>query len=238
MKEKSLGPFTISRWHKSISARLTSGDGEDPGTELVFTCFGRALIIRLPDFLKPAGDDPREYGFNLFDQGNGYDFFFLYFGPQTCDSLTRKSWHKFLPWKEWTIIRSSIYRPDGSRFYTRDEKERSYDGYFKAKKDCPASTFEFLDYDGEKITATCLTEEREWTRGDGWFSWLKYFFENKVRRSLDISFSAEVGPQKGSYKGGILGHGIEMLPGENQEAAFRRYCEKEQRGGFKIEFIK
>lgn len=42
--------------------------------------------------------------------------------------------------------------------------------------------------------------------------------------TLDLEFSSEVGRRKGSWKGGTLGHGIEMLPGELHEAAFRRYC--------------
>lgn len=45
-----------------------------------------------------------------------------------------------------------------------------------------------------------------------------------VRRSLDIQFSGETGTRKGSWKGGTVGHSIDMLPGELHEAAFRRYC--------------
>lgn len=43
---------------------------------------------------------------------------------------------------------------------------------------------------------------------------------------LDLRFSEEVGPQKGSWKGGTIGTGCDMLPGETPEQAFRRYCEK------------
>lgn len=75
--------------------------------------------------------------------------------------------------------------------------------------------------------ATCKVEEREWHRGEGWFKWLKWFYPAKIKRSLDLSFSAEVGPQKGSWKGGTLGHGIDMLPNETVEDAFRRYCSME-----------
>ena len=34
----------------------------------------------------------------------------------------------------------------------------------------------------------------------------------------------ETGSKKGSWKGGTIGHGIDMLPGELHEGAFRRYC--------------
>jgi len=105
----------------------------------------------------------------------------------------------------------------------------------------PKACFEFEDYDGKKIVAATHIEEREWKRGTGWFKWLSLIWSNKVSRSLDIRFSEEVGPEKGSWKGGTLGHGIEMLPGELHEAAFRRYCEQEHRAKsrkFRIKFLK
>ena len=68
------------------------------------------------------------------------------------------------------------------------------------------------------------SEERQWKFGTGWFKWLSLFRKDRVRRSLDIDFSREVGREKGSWKGGTIGHGIEMLPGESNEQAFRRYC--------------
>lgn len=83
-------------------------------------------------------------------------------------------------------------------------------------------------------------EEREWKFGTGWFRWLSWFRKPKVSRSLDIRFSEEVGKDKGSWKGGKVGHGIDMLPGELHEAAFRRYCEKEHSakdGKYRVTFV-
>ncbi len=91
------------------------------------------------------------------------------------------------------------------------------------------------------IVATCVIEEREWHRGAGWFKWLKWFYPRKIRRSLDLKFSAEVGPEKGSWKGGTIDHGIEMQKGETPRQAFERYCSKEHdaRHGrkYRIRFI-
>ena len=67
-------------------------------------------------------------------------------------------------------------------------------------------------------------EEREWHFGTGWFKWLSWFRPRKIRRSLDLRFSGETGDRKGSWKGGTLGHSINMLAGEMHELAFRRYC--------------
>ena len=49
------------------------------------------------------------------------------------------------------------------------------------------------------------------------------------------------GPEKGSWKGGTMGHGIDMVAGELHESAFRRYCETEQQARygktFRLTFI-
>lgn len=91
---------------------------------------------------------------------------------------------------------------------------------------CPSASFDFLDFDGELITAKTHIEEREWRFGEGRFKWLSLFRKPMIRRSLDIDFSKETGRRKGSWKGGTVGHSIDMLPGELHEAAFRRYCAK------------
>ena len=99
-------------------------------------------------------------------------------------------------------------------------------GYLDTTDSKIISIDEVADYDDEEITATTYTEEREYKKGTSWCKWLSLFIRPKVVRALDISFSAEVGPRKGSWKGGTVGHGIDMLPGENHESAFRRYCKK------------
>jgi hypothetical protein len=90
---------------------------------------------------------------------------------------------------------------------------------------CPSLTLAFTDFDGERLTARTRIEEREWRLGTGWFKWLSVFRKPMIKRSLDIRFSGETGREKGSWKGGTIGHGIEMLPGELHASAFRRYCD-------------
>lgn len=228
--DKSWGPFTLGSWYKNFSLRLSSGGGDEEyeSNHILATGFSRALRIKIPSFLKPYGEKydqyPVEYGASLCGEGEGYDFLQLFFGPQTHDSSTTKSWSKFLPWKQWDCVRSSVYTPDGAHFAM--QKKGKFDDFMAEKEKCPASYFKFEDYDGEVITATCKIEEREWHRGEGWFKWLKYFWPAKVRRSLDLWFSSEVGPGKVSWKGGTLGHGIDMLKGETPKQAFVRYCGK------------
>lgn len=259
--DRNFGPFTLARWTKRFAVMLSSGDEEEgPAINTLTICgFGWALRTRLPRIIQPwrirheAHWDAdtiarlgrnhyfvtheREYGFALSDMGNGYDFLQVHFGAQTHDSETTMDWCKHLPWKQWDCVRSSVYAPDGAHFAT-EERGKFFD-FMRTKEQCPTVSFGFEDYDGEMIVATCMIEEREWHRGEGWFKWLKWFYPAEIRRSLDIKFSAEVGPEKGSWKGGTLGHGIDMMKGETPRQAFERYCEKphERKGKtFKLRF--
>ena len=95
----------------------------------------------------------------------------------------------------------------------------------KAAK-APAKSFRSLICDGEELTASTNIDEMEWRFGTGWSNGgCPGSVRNKIRRSLDIRFSAKPANAK-VVKGGTLGHGIDMLPGEMHEAAFRRYCQE------------
>jgi hypothetical protein len=260
--DRNWGPFTLAPWKKRFALVLSSGDEEDgPAINaLTINGFGWALRIQLPKLIEPLRiqreahwdaetvkrlgrnhyfvTHERKFGFCLSDMGNGYDFLQVYYGPETGDSDTTKSWCRHLPWKQWRCVRTSVYAPDGTHFAS-EEKGKFFE-FMRVKENCPTVSFGFEDFDGEMIVATCMIEEREWHRGEGWFQWLRWFWPEKVRRSLDIKFSAEVGPEKGSWKGGTIGHGIEMLAGESPRQAFERYCsnQKDRKGRkFSLRFI-
>lgn len=240
--DKNLGPITIGKWTKTFELVIRSGDDEDSSNSLLAVGFGWAIRVKIPRLIKPFGkyrEHSQTYGLSLSNMGNGYDFFQLYYGPQTHDSSTTKSWCKHLPWKQWRHIRHSIYTPMGDHFYT-EQRGADFREYWNKKESCPKSYFGFEDFDGELVVATCTIEEREWQKGEGWFKWLRFFNKPKIVRSLDLVFSAEVGPEKGSWKGGTIGHGIDMLEGEIPEAAFKRYCEldhERKRKHYKLRFI-
>lgn len=263
--DKNFGPFTLGKWSTTFSAYIESGNDEDPESAVIIIAFGWALRMRVWNWLcrpwrarwvecnwdaetiKRLGRSgyweihERRFGLSLSDMGNGYDFFQLFFGSQTDDSSTTKSWSRHLPWKQWQSVRYSVYAPDGI-FYASEMRghPNAFIDFWDTKKYCPSSSFRFEDYDGELIVATCVIEEREWHKGVGWFKWLKWFSKPKIRRDLDLQFSAEVGPEKGSWKGGTIGHGIDMLPDESPIEAFRRYCAKtHQRNGkeYSLRFI-
>jgi len=238
-----------SPWRNFRLAWRSSGDNHDdfehdPKHNVITgDLFGWIFSIRMPNIIKPhcikhtpewdqATIDRlgrnyfyeyvrREYGFSVFE-----GHFVLRFGTQTDDSRSTKSWSCFLPWTEWRHIRHNYYDRFGRVFGPNQAKIKDYDWSFADT--VPKVVFNIDDYDNERVTATTYIEEREWKFGTGWFKWLSLFRKNMVRRSLNISFSSEVGKKKGSYKGGTIGHSIDMLPRELHETAMKRYCEKHE----------
>lgn len=247
------GPFTYARdrgTYRPLAIVVGSGDVDDnPGCRLRVSGFGHTLIIALPPIIKPwrqkvvagswdaatvarLGRDwywnthEREYGFS-YSEG----FLQVFLGRQTNDSSTEQSWSKFLPWTQWRHVRRSFYGLAGEHVATLPDTGQSYlgnpgrwDRERAIEEATPTVTFAFRDFDDETLTARTRIEEREWRFGTGWFKWLSLFRCPKIKRSLDIRFSGETGKRKGSWKGGTIGHGIEMLPGELHKDAFRRYC--------------
>jgi hypothetical protein len=63
--------------------------------------------------------------------------------------------------------------------------------------------------------ATCSIEKRKWHRK--WFPFL-----TKVSQVIDVDFSDEVGERTGSWKGGTVSCGYEMLPDETIEMCLCR----------------
>lgn len=174
----------------------------------------------------------RELGFSYCRSGGVGDggFLNIFLGRQTHDSSTEHRWSCFTPWNNWRHVRHSFYGLDGSHFWTESNETNRLKGEEKwralrdAEQACPSRTFAFKDFDGEELTAKTRIEERQWELGTGWFKWLSRYKKPIIHRSLDIEFSGETGKRKGSWKGGTIGHSIEMQPGELHESAFRRYC--------------
>lgn len=265
--DKYFGPFTYAttKW-KAWRCMLNSGGGDsDNPTRNSLTIYLGGHIVRvwLPTILKPHRvrhelspeymqklkttksfyfeDFDREYGF-CYSEGSLH----VHYGAQTHDSRTNKTKVWFLPWTEWRHVRYSVYDLEGKHFGTvldKDDRQRGirmYESQRKLDAEVPKVKFLLRDYDGVEITATTFVNERQWKRGTSWCSWLSLFWPDQICRSLNITFSGETGPEKGSWKGGTIGTSIEMLKGETHEDAMRRFCTQEHRsknGKFKMEFV-
>lgn len=241
------GPFLYAKGKSAGHAIVvSSGDGDEyRGARLRLSVGGHTFLLALPAVLVPPhrrkvfpnwdaemvarlgrnwywDTTEREFGVSLC-----HGLLMFRYGRQTHDSSTEKSAGFFLPWTQWRHVRHSFYSADGTLLRSFvDGVDRSWDDEYAFQKSIPTVDFKFDDFDGERIVAKTKIEEREWRFGTGWFKWLSWFRPAKIKRSLDLEFTAEVGRRKGSWKGGTLGHGIEMKPGETVEETFRRYCDE------------
>jgi len=66
--------------------------------------------------------------------------------------------------------------------------------------------------------ATVYVEEREWR----WRWFQKLAWPRKIHRSINVDFSDEVGERSGSWKGGTIGCGYDLMPEESAEDCLRR----------------
>jgi hypothetical protein len=183
--------------------------------------------------------DARSYGFSLGgcgDIGNS-SFLQVHYGRQggsAMDSAIEQRWSCFLPWTQWRHVRHSFYGLEGELIHHEPtepmgrlgdaEWRKRWDEKQSREAAVPTMSFIFEDFDGERLVARTRIEEREWRFGTGWFKWLSLFRRPKIQRSLDIAFSGETGKRKGSWKGGTVGHSIEMRHDDTHFQAFSRYC--------------
>lgn len=255
--DKHFGPFTYaySKTYRPLGVYLNSGGGEDdgePACSLRLSAFGVTLFCELPAVIKPYRTHvktpsggywdvhPTEYSVSLNEGGH----LSVHHGAQTHDSSTSKYWGCFLPWTQWRMVAHRVYSADGvlqGDVHTFGRAFENWERRHALIEATPKAVFVMRDFDDEVIEVTTYIEEREWWFGEGWFKWLAWFRPRKIRRSLDLRFSSETGPDKGSWKGGTTGTGIDMLPGEEAEAAFRRYCDEEHRArgarSYKVTYV-
>lgn len=145
----------------------------------------------------------------------------------------------FIPWRNRRFIRKSYYDVISQKhlktFYESDRIKARKDGFssweeeHKYEDSYKHMVATFNDFDGEEIKAKCRIEEMEWRWGTGYFKWLSWFTKPFIRRTLRINFDKETGYEKGSWKGGTIGHGIDMMPGESAQSAFNRYAAETDR---------
>lgn len=262
--EKVFGPlrFAVISW-RAFRLVLESHGDDSPWNTLTIHISKLIISVTLPPMIPPKctkvkaiyWDDAtiarlgrdwywdqqeREYGFSVCD-----GHFIIYYGIQPGDSKLDQHWSCFLPWTQWKFVRFSLYQPDGTHFYTKLEGQgargiEAFEEQQLAEEQVGKVHFAIRDFDGEPIIATTHVEEREWLFGTKWCKWLSWFCKPKIRRCLKIKFSSETGREKGSWKGGTIGHSTDILPDETPDQAFVRYCEQEHRsksGPYRLELV-
>lgn len=122
---------------------------------------------------------------------------------------------------EWTFVRHEVLAADGWKLRSNNVMDKSG----------PAMQTENFSYryvlkngQVQNRTATVGIERRAWR--PRCLKWTSLF--EKVSTVIDVRFSDEVGERTGSWKGGCIGCGYDLLPGESAEQCLRR-MEKERK---------
>jgi hypothetical protein len=140
-----------------------------------------------------------------------------------------------MPWG-WTWQRSSYLMADGRTWAHELARYRSRHDSVPVEIGINPNTFFFFAQDiprwqrefsyryvlrngtVQERVATVTITEMEWRMR--WLCWLPW--PRKVRRSIDVSFSDEVGERSGSWKGGCTGCSYDLRKNETAEECLRR----------------
>lgn len=148
---------------------------------------------------------------------------------QSSDPWWRKTLYRDFPWalrwhstevlKEIVSGHESIWREDRKSRIGRDSFEVMREQEAAEKAVSTIWTYRYVLKDGtlQEVQATIHLERRVWKA-----RWYPIIPITKSRTSIDVKFSDEVGEGKGSWKGGTIGCGYDLLPGETALECLRR----------------
>ena len=160
----------------------------------------------------PESCDTPKYGIQIHN-----NTFWLHLGGkmndwEQCDS----KWITWdLPFFSWVHDWHRMQAPQGKWI------DGGYENKDQALKESHTYHYKLNSGKIQQVIATCLIEERQWHR-----KWLPFWKMN--RRVIDVEFSDEVGERSGSWKGGTVGCGYDLLKGETIKQCLRR-MEKERK---------
>ena len=233
-----------------------SGEGRTNYCNLHFAIAGHSWWFRIPELFKPRKkwvdtskyewprpSTPksgyweyikREYGIIVAE-----DTIHVRYGiqPGSWSSSDKKNSDHTkifdIPWKNMTYQHEEFFTPEWNSYSTVYPKTKhgalDFELLQKVQDSVPKIQFKFNDFDGEEIIATCYISKRMWRHGTSWCKWIGYIRKPLNRYILDIQFSKETGYEKGSWKGGTIGHSTEIQYGEDPLEAFKRYGSAEDR---------
>lgn len=182
-----------------------------------FTLDVFGLMLALPYFFNRWHKEPEEimdrWGFYYFPDGSDFVVEWGRFHKRFAMPWSMKHiCHEVLtPSGKWVPEKTDYSKPDDIYGGHQWRVDGRWVGYYVYR-------YRLASGELQVRTATVHVERREWRQR--WLSWTKRFA--KVRTSIDVAFSGEVGERTGSWKGGCIGCGYDIKPGESAEQALRR----------------
>lgn len=139
------------------------------------------------------------------------------------DPWYRRNWSWYFPWsldwhstdilKETHLTRESVWREESGQ--KKDWEER------KSAEKTASVTWPYA-YQLENGTVQHVDAQTHIMRMEWRARWWPIIWRRKISTSISANFSSEVGEGTGSWKGGTVGCGFEMLPGETLRECLQR----------------
>ena len=217
-KEKWIheGKYIIFYFKKGfeISFEICGYFDNRPRINLNLFFFRSALILPFRNKWTDECDSPK-WGIAYHGQ-----IFWIYRGGKGNMNGGNKWWTFHMPWSlDW--VRTSNLRKDGAwEHESKGNHKNFYEDTWKdiLWNDTYPYVYTLKSGEVQHRTATLRVEEREWRRRA--FRWLPLF--NKIQKTIDVKFDQEVGEETGSWKGGCVGCGYNLLQNETPLEWLRR----------------
>lgn len=124
------------------------------------------------------------------------------------------------PWqwqfyKRWELVKATSYARGREAFV---EVPNGFNHGVLGTKETFPYKYKLRNGTVQERTATVYVDRMEWRMR--WLKWLPW--PRKTQTCIDIEFNDEVGERTGSWKGGVLGCGYEMKPGETAQQTLAR----------------
>ena len=201
----------IAWWQASFGASVTYHAGDSAAKRFLWIGLGFIQFFIPIGLVKghwEFGDEP-QWGFDLSRE----------FGIVLHWGQRRKHWE----WPFHTILLNWSYESaDASRWINTKDNTfvpgKEWDRRHGAKIKTYPYTYTLRSGEVQEREATIIKER--WTRGRHILSRLGW--PSRIDYCIDISFNGEVGEEAGSWKGGVVGCGQTMLPGETPLDTLRR----------------
>ncbi len=134
------------------------------------------------------------------------------------------------PWKESMLVRRDILYPHSLSVCVILREcyafKKNFDNENADFSDAKIK-LKFKDnFDGEEIEGIGYIKRTIFETGSKWFYWLKYFNKPKVSTLIWFDFSNEVGKEKGTYKGGVIGSSCDYDYKLNLHDNIENFCKK------------
>lgn len=178
----------------------------------MFVGWGKIFLSLPYDTGKSDECENPSYGFNTWADGHFVNELWVYWG--------KKRKHMDLPWHlSW--YRTSLLLKDGTweHEYRKSDK-RFYDEKWNDKKWAETHPYVYTLKSGktQNVTAKITVNEREWRR----IIFYRLPIFRLIKKTIEVEFDHEVGERSGSWKGGVIGCGFDILKNETPYDALKR----------------